>query len=92
MTLEDTISDGDDTPVDVSHRNFDQIMEDTSPGTHFNAAFKLIPGCKRRQQSRLGVSRVPFIEPIGDSREDRAILSMYVYKYYINLYTSNRVL
>ena len=70
MTLEDTISDGDEAPVDTSHRNFDQIMEDTSAGTHFNAAFKLVPGCKRRQQSRLGVSRVPFIEPIGDSRED----------------------
>ena len=44
MTLEDTISDGDDAPVDTSHRNFDQIMEDTSPGAHFNAALKDVPG------------------------------------------------
>ena len=28
-----------------------------------------VPGCKRRASARLGVRRVPFIEPIGASRE-----------------------
>ena len=28
-----------------------------------------MPGCRRRKTARLGVSRIPFIEPIGPSRE-----------------------
>ena len=70
-TLEDTIdSDEEPAPIDTSHRNYDEVMEDTAPGAHFLACSKHVPGCKRRVQTRLGCSRVPFIEPIGSSRED----------------------
>ena len=57
-------------PVDINHRNYDEMMEETSEGTHFLATAKHVPGCKRRSQARLGCSRVPFIEPIGSSREN----------------------
>ena len=63
-------SDEEPPPVDVNHRNYDETMEDTSEGAHFLAWTKHVPGCKRRSQNRLGCSRVPFIEPIGSSRED----------------------
>ena len=69
-TLEDTIgSDEEAAPVDTGHRNYDESMEDTPESAHFLASTKHVPGCKRRSQSRLGCSRVPFIEPIGSSRE-----------------------
>ena len=45
-------------------------MEATRPGVYFASTAKHVPGAKRRNQLRLGVSRVPFIEPIGASRED----------------------
>ena len=72
MTAEDTLLDEDDDapPVDTSHRNYDEIMEATRPGVYFASTAKHVPGGKRRDQLRLGVSRVPFIEPIGASRED----------------------
>jgi len=71
-TQEDTISDTDDAPEpDVMHRNYDRYMEDDiAPGTHFKSSVPGLPGCKRRTQMRLGVPRVPFIEPIGTTRED----------------------
>ena len=68
-TNEDTVEHDDDIPVDASHRNYDEQMENTPPGARFLAACKHIPGCRRRKQSCLGVPRLPFIEPIGESRE-----------------------
>ena len=70
-TLEDTIgSDEEPAPIDTGHRNYDETMEEDTPeSAHFLASAKHVPGCKRRSQSRLGCSRVPFIEPIGSSRE-----------------------
>ena len=63
-TMEDTIaSDEEPAPPDLSHRNYDELMEDTPPGAHFLACATHVPGCKRRVQTRLGCSRVPFIEP-----------------------------
>ena len=63
-TMEDTIpSDEEPAPPDLSHRNYDEVMEETPPGAHFLASFSHVPGCKRRVQTRLGCSRVPFIEP-----------------------------
>ena len=63
-TMEDTIaSDEEPAPPDMSHRNYDELMEDTPPGAHFLACATHVPGCKRRVQTRLGCSRVPFIEP-----------------------------
>ena len=71
-TAEDTLRDEDENApeVDASHRNFDEMMEATRPGVYFASTAKHVPGAKRRNQLRLGVSRVPFIEPIGASRED----------------------
>ena len=37
-------------------------MEATPEGAHFLSTVRHVPGCKRRMQSRLGISRVPFIE------------------------------
>ena len=82
--MEDTVSDEEGTPVDTSHRNYDEKvliflpggtpgsfmflcrrrgqMEATPEGAHFLSTVRHVPGCKRRMQSRLGISRVPFIE------------------------------
>ena len=69
--MEDTLaSDEEPAPPDLSHRNYDELMEETPPGAHFLASFTHVPGCKRRVQTRLGCSRVPFIEPMGATRED----------------------
>ena len=70
-TAEDTVNDVDEDapPVDIYHRNYDEFMETIRPGAHFLSNAQHVPGCKRRVPARLGVSRVPFIEPIGASRE-----------------------
>ena len=71
QTAEDTIEDlpEDAPPTETHHRNHDEFMESTAPGKHFPSTAQHIPGCRRRIGSRLGVSRVPMIEPIGQSRE-----------------------
>ena len=71
QTAEDTIEDvpEDAPPTETHHRNYDEFMENTAPGKHFPSTAQHISGCKRRISSRLGVSRVPMIEPIGQSRE-----------------------
>ena len=72
MTEDDTLLDEDDAlpPIDTAHRNYDKRMEETAPGRYFGSTAKHVPGGRRRTQQRLGVSRVPFIEPIGATRED----------------------
>ena len=68
-TLEETCDDDDDAvPRDTGHRHYDEIAEDTAPGSSFPSTVKHVPGAKRRQQAHLGVSRVPFIEPLGAKR------------------------
>ena len=70
-SVDDTVEAEDAADVvDTAHRNYDEAMEATPQGTHFLASCKHVPGCRRRRQSCLGVSRVPFIEPVGGSRED----------------------
>ena len=71
-TAEDTVAevDEDAPPVDIHHRNCDEFMEATKISAHFLSNARHVPGCKRRAPARLGVSRVPFIEPIGASREN----------------------
>ena len=71
QTAEDTIEDvpEDAPPTETHHRNYDEFMESITPGKHFPSTAQHIPGSKRRISSRLGVSRVPMIEPIGQSRE-----------------------
>ena len=56
-TIEDRTEDADD--VDENHKNFDEFMESLAPGAHFLPIVKDLPGCKRRSQLRLGISRVP---------------------------------
>ena len=74
-TMEDTIpSDEEPAPPDLSHRNYDEVMEETPPGAHFLASLTHVPGCKRRVQTRLGCSRVPFIEPTGCGERCRTTL------------------
>ena len=69
ITCEDTIAEGEGTTDDPSHRNYDEYLESVPCGTQYPAILKGVPGCKRRSNDRLGCTRVPFIEPIGASRE-----------------------
>ena len=69
-TAEDTVKDDDDLPSDHTHRNYDEAVDELTCGTHFLASAAHVPGCKRRHPARLGVARIPYIEPIGESREN----------------------
>ena len=64
-TAEDTVKDDDDFPSDHTHRNYDEAVDELTCGTHFLASAAHVPGCKRRHPARLGVARIPYIEPIG---------------------------
>jgi hypothetical protein len=79
LTLEDTIGEDDAVPPDTSHRHYDEIMEAVEAGSTFPSA-KHVNGARRRKQGRLGIGRVPFIEPFGEKRESfyeqRLILSL----------------
>ena len=68
-TSEDTVVE-EDFAQEVSHRNHDPWAENVQVGTHFLASQKHVPGCRRRQTNRMGVSRLPMIEPIGQTREN----------------------
>ena len=68
-TCEDTISEEEGTPDDPSHRNYDEYLERVPLGTHYPSTQRCVPGCKRRSNDRLACTRVPFIEPVGASRE-----------------------
>ena len=67
--MEDTISDEEGTQDDPAHRNYDAYLEGVPLGTHYPSTQKCVPGCKRRSNDRFGCTRIPFIEPIGASRE-----------------------
>ena len=69
-TVEDTITDEDAFATEFTHRNYDPWMETVQVGAHFLATQKHVPGCRRRQTTRMGVSRGPTIEPVGQSREN----------------------
>lgn len=56
--------------IDPDHRNYDPLLETTAPGTQFASTMFGCPGARRRNDSRLGVSRPPLLEPSGDGRED----------------------
>ena len=70
-TLEDTMEEEDDDCIEpeAHHRHYDAEAEAIPAGTTFPSTAKHVEGARRRQQARLGVSRTPFIEPIGASRE-----------------------
>jgi hypothetical protein len=85
ITSEDTIDfDNGDYPYKVcneNHCNYDYIMEGrVEPGTRFPAVFHGVSGARRRQDSRLGVSRIPLLEMSGAGREgfyqQRLLLSL----------------
>ena len=67
--------------VDENHRNYDYVMEArVQPGKRFPAIFPGVSGARRRQDSRLGVSRIPLLEMSGAGREgfyqQRLLLSL----------------
>ena len=68
-TTEDTIEDEVPFADDPFHKNWDEYVSGVPPGTHYASSQKGVPGCKRRPNERLGCSRNPFIEPIGQTRE-----------------------
>ena len=69
-TLENVADDeDDDVQAETWHRHFDSAAEEIAPGTSFASACR-VEGVRRRKSARLAVSRLPFIEPIGKSRED----------------------
>ena len=68
--VEDTLEDEEDAiPPETYHRHYDDFAENTPPGSTYPSMMKHINGARRRKQARLGVSRIPFIEPIGEKRE-----------------------
>ena len=69
-TIEDTIMEEDAIDrSDPNHRHFDEISEAIPAGARFPSWAKGLPTLRRRGQGRLGISRVPFKEPIGAQRE-----------------------
>jgi len=69
LTIENTRDEDDVRLVERNHRHYDEIMENEPVGKKFPALFKGVAAARRRMHSRLGVSRVNTIEPIGESRE-----------------------
>jgi len=69
-TLEDTIE-VDDAAVgcNLHHRHYDRFCENTLPGTKFPSRAQGLEVLQRRRQARLGVCRLPFLEPLGSKRE-----------------------
>ena len=68
-TIEDTMENDDDAcGVNDNHRHFDQYSENTLPGQKFNSRGQGLEPYSRRNQGRLAVSRVPYIEPLGAKR------------------------
>ena len=71
LTLENTAEDEDDVVErQTHHRHYDSFAESVLPGNLFQSERKQVGGARRRQDARFGVSRVPFIEPLGDKREN----------------------
>ena len=72
-SIEDTRADEEEDGClvgdDPSHVHHDPLMASVTAGTKYPSA-KNIPSARRRQQTRLGVTRSPFIEPIGATREN----------------------
>ena len=78
-TNEDTIEDDDEAVgVDKAHRHFDGMCEKTAAGVKFPCVAKGLETLSRRRQGRLAVSRLPYLEPLGQKREE--------YSGYITLY------
>ena len=71
VNLENTTGDEDDVvETQPCHRHYDSFSDNVAPGKLFPSCWKNVGGARRRQDARLGVSRTPFIEPLGDKREN----------------------
>ena len=73
-TADDFYEDGDDADdeeryVEVNHRHFDNFMEQEPPGKRYPARMRGAYSAKRREHSKLAVSRYANPEPIGQTRE-----------------------
>ena len=57
-TAEDRADDNeevdDDVTRDIYHKNYDELLENTAPGSTFQSSAKGVPGSKRRAQKHLG--------------------------------------
>ena len=70
-TIEDTRPEEDEENVrvvDLNHRNYDTALDVAPVGKRYPVEFQGVQWAKRRQDNRLGVSRVAFLEPIGKTR------------------------
>ena len=71
VTLENTAEDEEDVVErQPHHRHYDALAEDVAPGSLFQSTRLNVGGARKRKCASLGVSRVPFIEPLGDKREN----------------------
>ena len=61
--------DEDERGDGATHRHYDSFMESQPVGKRFAARCPGVPSAKRRMYSRMACSRVPSLEPIGESRE-----------------------
>ena len=55
--------------VESTHRHFDAFMEQEPPGKRYLSRVRGLPSAKRREHSKLAVSRYWQPEPIGQTRE-----------------------
>ena len=55
--------------VESHHRHFDLFMEQEPPGKRYFSRMRGVPSAKRREHSKLAVSRYWQPEPIGNTRE-----------------------
>ena len=71
VTLENTAEDEEDVVErQTHHRHYDAFAEDVAPGSLFPSNRQKVGSARKRKCARLGVSRVPFIEPLGANREN----------------------
>ena len=71
----DDVLEGDLRVIDNNHRNHDHYLENVVPGTLFPSVFVGCPSAKRRHDARLGVNRLPCLEPIGTYLHTRTCMS-----------------
>ena len=69
-TIEDTVDDQGVVVIpEPDHRHYDEFSETTPMGQRFFSDFAGADGVRRRQQTRLAVSRNAGLEPLGNERE-----------------------
>ncbi len=56
--------------MDATHRHYDEFCEHVAWGMKFQNVAKGLETLSRRNQGRLADSRLPYLEPIGQRREE----------------------